>query len=39
MSEDEIMNKHKTKSLTAREVKEIFTYYLEKPKPLTVEKK
>lgn len=39
MSEGEVMNKYKATSLTDKEVKEIFTYYLEKPKPLTIKKK
>lgn len=39
MSEAEVMDRYKPASLTEKEVKEIFAYYLEPPRPLTVQKK
>jgi hypothetical protein len=39
MTEEEILDKLEPKFLTKEDVKEIFSYYLDPPQPLTVEKK
>jgi hypothetical protein len=39
MTEEEVLDTSEPKFLTRDEVKEIFSYYLDSPQPLTVEKK